>query len=264
MVRLKIARGAVLRSGPILIAFLTVVVGWLFVCLALMPTLGVSFTAAFPAGMVALAAALLTYMNLPGYVHLGSDGVLLDWRGKTRYVPFADVQDVAIYKEDAMGKHMIGVGLKLRTGEEVRAPIGENQFGADKRAKDLEARLRAALTSYQHNAEPDHAPALARGDRSDAQWLERLRSVGQGANANMREAPVPLEQLWRIVECASAEPTARAGAAVALRVSLDNDAKTRLRVAADCTAEPALRRVLETAAADDEDRLTVALSRIDR
>ena len=64
---------------------------------------------------------------------------------------------------------------------------------------------------------------------------------------------VPVEVLWRVVEDPTAATTARAGAAFALRSTLDDDGKARLRIVADACAAPKLRVALDELATGEDD-----------
>lgn len=103
------------------------------------------------------------------------------------------IGDAPPYAEDVMGKRINGVELALRSGESVKVPIGEDQFGADKRVAELSAALRAALEAYRRIEAVDDAAFLARGDRSKEASIARLRGLGEGANAGPREAPDPCQ-----------------------------------------------------------------------
>lgn len=270
--RFKVARGAINRMGPILAVFIGAVVVWMISFLVLFPAvifpaLGLDQKIAVimaPGGLITMVAALIVYLNLPGRLDLGADGVLIDLRdSEKQYVSFADIIDAPRYDEHVMGKHFIGVSLELRSGGAVKVPMGEDQFGADKRVAALSDRIRAALDAYRRREQGDDASALARGARSPEEWHRRLRGLGEGANAGPREAPVPIDRLWRIVEDPSAEPPIRAGAAAALSAGLDDAGKQRLRIAAESTAAPKLRIALESAAAGDDDAVVAALAEVE-
>jgi hypothetical protein len=73
---------------------------------------------------------------------------------------------------------------------------------------------------------------------------------------------VPIEELRRVVGDTTATSDVRVGAAVALRVAEGARSVERIRIAAEVTAAPELRSVLEAIADEpDEDRLHQHLSR---
>lgn len=264
--RFKIGRGTLVDFRSLIWKLLAGIALWIAAFTALVTTLGPAmkgFVLLGPAGAIAMVLSLIVYLNLPGRLHLGTDGVLVDWRGDKRYVPFSEIEDAPPYAEDVMGKRMIGVELRLRGAAPVKVPIGEDQFGADKRVAELSGAIRAALEGYRRLAAADDAAFLARGERSKEAWLAHLRGLGEGANAGPREAPIPVERLWRIALDPSAGAASRAGAAAALASGLDAAGKERLRVAAESTAAPHLRFALEAAATGDEQAMSDAMDRME-
>jgi hypothetical protein len=189
--------------------------------------------------------------------------VLVDFRGNKRFVAFGDLRDAPVYRESAMGKRFVGVALDLDSGERVKVPIGEERF-AGERAEELSGSIRAALEKHRQRAGDEDASVLARGDRSAAAWAARLRGIGEGANAGPREAPIDEERLFRIAESPDAAPELRAGAAAALSARLDDEGRTRLRIAADATAEPDVRSALTAAVDGDEEAVITALDQVKR
>ena len=104
--------------------------------------------------------------------------------------------------------------------------------------------------------------ALGRGARSADEWLSSLRGLGKGAT-DYRTGVLPVEELRRVVGDPAAASDVRVGAAVALRVAEGASGVERIRVAADATAAPELRGVLEDIAAEtDEDNLRRHLARV--
>ncbi len=262
----KIARGALVDFRSLIWKLLAGIAIWAGGFVALVAMFGPAMkglVALGPAGLLAGVLSLIVYLNLPGRLHLGADGVLVDWRNEQRFVPFSEITDAPPYAEDVMGKRMIGVELRLRGGQSLKLPVGEDQFGADERVRELSVAIRAALQRYRDIEAVDDAGFLARGDRSKGEWLSRLRGFGEGANAGPREAPIPVDRLWRIVEDPSAGVTSRAGAAVALSTALDAAGKERLRIAAEASAAPHLRVALEAAATGDEEAVSEALDKLE-
>jgi hypothetical protein len=199
--RFKIGRGTLVDFRSLIWKLLAGIAIWIAAFVALVTTVGPAmkgFVLLGPAGLVAMVLSLIVYLNLPGRLHVGTDGVLVDWRGDKRYVPFSEIEDAPPYAEDILGKRMIGVELRLRGAPPVKVPIGEDQFGADKRVAELSGAIRAALEGYRRLAAADDAAFLARGERTKEAWLAHLRGLGEGANAGPREAPIPVERLWRI------------------------------------------------------------------
>ncbi len=99
---------------------------------------------------------------------------------------------------------------------------------------------------------------LARGKRSIGEWMGALAQITDTAGG-FRSSAVPRDQLWRVVDDATATTELRAAAAIALRRELGDDERTRFRVASNVSAEPALRKVFLAVGEDDERELTAAL-----
>jgi hypothetical protein len=127
----------------------------------------------------------------------------------------------------------------------------------------IHERIREAFEAHGRGDVTLAAAALRRGTRDVAAWIRALQAIGSGASADHRTAPVPPDQLWRIVEDPHAEPGARAGAAVVLRGSLDEAGRSRLLAAAGATAQPRVRIALEAAGEGDEAALAEALAAVE-
>src|SRR5262249_28225525 len=141
----------------------------------------------------------------------------------------------------------IGIKLTLRSGEEVQIPVTTRSWGDNELAL-IEERIREAREAYRTGGAEADAALLKRGDREVSAWVSMLRTIGAGANADMRTAPVPRERLFRIVEDPASPAIDRAAAAVALGADLDEDGRRRLADAAHATAAPKLRVAIEKAA----------------
>jgi hypothetical protein len=126
----------------------------------------------------------------------------------------------------------------------------------------LVERIQEQVAAHRARAAPDGA-SLARSGRATEAWMREVAAVTE-AGASYRTPAVPPDELWRIVEDAAAPPTARAGAAVALRQALDAVGRVRLRAVADACAGPRLRVALDAvASSEDDDLLTRALDPLD-
>jgi len=265
--RHKIARGAVRKLGRIVLLFLGLVVALVTGTLVALSSSTGAGTALGSTGMVAVIAGpllpllvgLLVFVNLPGWVEIGSDGVLIDWRGERQHVRFHELEEVVTYREQSGGKTLVGVDLLLREAPPIRVLVGEDQLGAGARTQALRDALAAALAAYGARVPSEAVSLPERGDGPTEQWLARLKAVGTGANAGPRDAPVAAERLWRVAEDPLAPPHERTSAAAALSAELDAQGRKRLRIAAAETASPALRSALESAAASDDLGLRDAL-----
>jgi hypothetical protein len=193
-----------------------------------------------PVVLVALLSALI-----PSRVEVGADGLVLRWLWTRRFIPHMRIRRVDEFMTGKDFHH--GVDLTLDSGERVRIPV--HQVGSnDWRTAMVLERVREAMEIAKRGLHHVDASLLQQNGRDVKGWMTALRSIGTGANASLRIAPVPSERLWHVVEDPGAEVTARAGAAVALAADLDDDRRARLRVAAEAIASPKLRVVLEQVA----------------
>src|SRR5262249_47139974 len=122
------------------------------------------------------------------------------------------------------------------------------------------ARVKRAIAASESDEE---AAALLRpAGAVDASHVAQLRVLGAGEDASYREARVPRERLWRLVEDPGVDGATRARAAVAL--SGDAEGRERLRVVAEATASPKVRVALERTAEGHEDaRVAEALAELE-
>jgi hypothetical protein len=201
-------------------------------------------------------------------VSVGADGVRLrHLLERARFVPFSSIE-----RAELDGKN---VTLHLHTGERIvmHSPAGASgkpggsldgpvalADGAIE-ARKLVERIEAQLAARRARESAD-APTFARAGRETDEWLREV-AAATDANASYRTPAVPPEELWRIVEDTAAAPTARAGAAAALREALDDPGRVRLRAAADACAAPRLRIALETVASSESADLRGAFDTLD-
>ncbi|MDB5213530.1 MAG: hypothetical protein JWO86_1457, partial [Myxococcaceae bacterium] len=187
-------------------------------------------------------------------VSVGADGVRIrHLLQRARFVPFSAIDDALTDGRD--------ITLRLNDGEEIvmHHPGGRGfkPLAFADRADDgrkLVERIKTQVAVHRARGGAD-APVFARAGRDTAQWLRDVAGATD-VHASYRTPAIPPDELWRIVEDAAAPPTARAGAAVALRGGLDEDGRVRLRATADACAAPRLRVALETVASgEDEEEL---------
>jgi len=125
-------------------------------------------------------------------------------------------------------------------------------------ADHLYEAARAAHLAATHDATPILA-ALPRGERSVAMWLRELRGAHGGG---YRDLAMSDDQLFDILEDATAGDAVRAAAAVCLAARKNDEVNEKLRVAADDVAAPKLRVVLDATLEEDDDALTRALEEL--
>ena len=149
-------------------------------------------------------------------------------------------------------------------GSRVERVRSASQKCHDQGHSRIEERIQEAMETYRRGDAEGDAALVRRNGRDLGAWINALRSLGAGSNADLRTAPLPRERLFRIVESPTAAAGERAAAAVALGTELDEEGRARLRSAAEATAAPKLRIAIEQAAASaDEEALREALSALE-
>ena len=133
----------------------------------------------------------------------------------------------------------------------------------DQRVAIIQERICEAMETFRSGGAAAAGALLRRGKRPVSEWIATLRAIGAGANADMRTAPLPRENLFRIVESPTSSAAERAAAAVAAGVEIDDDGRARLRRAAEAVAAPRLRIAIEAAAGTDDAALAEALSEVE-
>ena len=118
-------------------------------------------------------------------------------------------------------------------------------------------RLTDAWEAYRAGIAPDALGLLARAGRGTLDWVRGLRALGEG-QGGYRGIGLTPDHLWRIAEDASAPRESRVGAALALRSTLDDEGRRRLRVAAESSASPKVRVALEATADEVDDEAVAA------
>jgi hypothetical protein len=212
-------------------------------------------------GLVGIAACLvgmLVHALMLPLLTVGADGLMLSRLGRERFISYGDI-DAAGYEERLWG-FRCGVLLRLRSGEDVLVGMVERDRETGAR---IEERIREAIEVFIAREAACDTALLRRGTRPVSAWLGSLRAIGAGANADMRTAPLPCDQLLRIVEDPASPADVRAAAAVALGADADEHLRARLRSIAGAVAAPRLRVVIEAATGDDDAELEAALAQVE-
>ncbi len=225
------------------------------------PLAGHGVSIQIPILLIYLGFMLLTRTTIT----VGADGVLRSWLGKKEFWSYGEIASVNRFLDLNIGrKHKWqGVELTLRSAERVRLPIASRNGFQQTQLDLILERIREAMDSHRQGEPAADTALLARQARPVADWIKSLRAIGSGAHVDHRTAPVAPERLFRIVEDPSLAASTRAGAAVALGASLDEEGKVRLKGAAGAIAAPKLRIAIEAAADGDEAALTEALAAIE-
>ncbi len=221
--------------------------------------------ASVPVGIaIGLAAvALLVASSARTKIIVGAEGLWWSWMGVRRFIGYGDVESI---ERDQFGGTAGRLLVQLHSGQTLffRPSDTKDRREGQTLLDQLEGRLTEAMASYRAGGTAGDAARLARGSRETKAWLASLRAIGSGANVDARTAPLPREQLFRIVEDSATDASARAAAAVALGMHLDAEGRARVRSAATATAAPKLRIALEAiaeGAADPE--LEAALAEVE-
>lgn len=218
-----------------------------------------------PLGLAFAVLALTALTVIPTKLKVGADGLLVQWIRRSRFIGYGEIARIDPFEDAGSGKHKVaGLELTLRSGESVRLPVMSKRSAVRDEIYIVHERITQAVETWSRGDGVAHAALVRRAGREPSRWVRALRGIGAFANADARTAPVMPEKLWRIVEDPAAPADARAGAAVALSQTADDEGKARLRAAASAIAAPKLRFAIETAAgADTEEALTAALSEVE-
>lgn len=216
-----------------------------------------------PVQLALVAWLVASFAIRRGTLSVGADGLRIDAPGDHRFIPWSEVTDASPRGNGVLLELAGEKRLKLRVNRRLRFDYTDNE--AD--ALGLYGRIQVARTQARERQDArEAANRLARNGRSVEAWHDDLRSLGGG----FRTAAFDFDDLERVLLDPLAEPSARAGAAVALR-RLDARTHTaeghgpeRIRVVAQACAEPRLRVALDRAAqAEDEAALREALAAMD-
>jgi hypothetical protein len=204
------------------------------------------------AQVFAIPLALVVYglvLLMPSYVMIGAEGLRVTWMRREKIIRFDDVA--------AISGSQNRVEIRTRGGELVALELLRgitDRSRADDEARALRERVAEALRAYAERAHADDRAAalVARDGRSAWAWLGQVRHL---LASSYRGAALGPERLWRVIGDPEAEPSARVGAAAALRTSMDACALAKLRDLASESVVAELRAGLlavREAATDDD------------
>ena len=225
-----------------------------------------------PIGLVALAGFFLAFtwgvrLVSRAVLRVGADGILVKRTlGRRRFLRHDEIRNVqadgdAVVVTPAHGQPLTFTVQGGRRGNESRR---QDELRADEAAAIVRriSQARRAFDELGARA-PDLAAALARGSRTTEEWMNELRRIGAGASGTFRTIGVARDQLFAVVESTTAAARDRLAAIVALRATLTEDEKPRIRVAAERCALPDLReKMLRIAETEDEGDLEEELQEI--
>lgn len=212
------------------------------------------------AALVALAGGLTFARSVPDVV-IGVDGVSHAKPGLGRrgyaFTSFADVERVDVEEFGTGRARALRVLLVHQDGE--RTVVATLHAAKRDQIDAIAHRIRASLVEFRA-AEGRAATALEKANAPVSTWLEGLRELAR-RGSDYRSGALAPDQLAEIVADPKAPLDVRVGAAVVLAEGGDDDARSRVRVAADAAASPRLRIALESVAsgAPNEDAVEAAL-----
>jgi hypothetical protein len=190
-------------------------------------------------------------------VTIGTDGILIEGYWRRRFVPYSSVEFLEREHSGPTWRPMVSRGffLVLHSGERIylhtmHERLRDGMFEGDYLFDAAVAHHRAAV----HDA-PNATVALSRGGRSAAEWIRELRTARE---PRYRVAAIPDEEIYSVLVDPSADKSARAGAAVCLATAGD-EARAKVRIAAEDVAAPELRAAIDAALSDDEEALARSL-----
>ena len=228
----------------------------------LMWPVGATITPVAAATWLALSAAILgasALLTRSPEVVVGADGVTIRRRLRRRFLRFEEIAAAGVEGIDERSTTLV---ISLAGGSQERIGAG---IVATERIPALAARIRDAKAAASGASGARRGAALlARGGRSLAYWRAALVDLVQ-RNKGYRDVSLSRDDLERALAAPGSTAEERIGAALALSGLGPEEARPRLRVAADVCADPKLRTALlriADAEADDE-AVEVALADAD-
>lgn len=204
---------------------------------------------------------------LPTKIAVGIDGIHLGWLWRKKFIPMADITSVV-----PMDDRVIHVARRDGSSEKIFTSMrrrssfsGSDPYAIQQRDAVL-ARIREAKAAFTSGGPTaDISSLIARGTRTQAEWLAELAKIRQGlaGGAGYRDVTLREDDLLRLVEDPKATEDARAGAALLLSGALDDEKRARIRVAAEASASPKLRVALDASTEDDEEALHEAMGELE-
>ena len=216
----------------------------------LWPAGGGVITPLAPAVWVALTAAMIgasALLTRSPEVVVGADGVTIRRRLRQRVLRFDQITAVS-----GEGASLV---LTLTDGSKEKIDAG---LVATERIPALAARIRDAKAAVAgSSAAPRGAALLARAGRSLADWRAAIVELVQRSKG-YRDVSLSPEDLERALGAPESTAEQRIGAALALADLGAEEARPRLRIAAEVSASPKLRAALEKIADTGIDEEAVA------
>jgi len=172
-----------------------------------------------------------------GALRFGADGVHVEGRFRSRYVPYRDIARVELGNTSGAT-----TWLTLRT---LTGRISLGSFLPTQRARLVAALLEEGVAMVRCGAEAGaHVAELDPTEADPVAWTDRLRHVLE--TQDYRAVAVDAGRLLGLLRNPAAEPRQRVAAALALRHT--EGGLARIRVAADVSTDPEVQRALSALA----------------
>ncbi|MEJ7735504.1 MAG: hypothetical protein WKG00_40745 [Polyangiaceae bacterium] len=236
--------------GPFLLALVS-----LLPASVLLVAITAGHTGAAVVGAAILVPILAAWFGLlrftaSGTAVVGADGSSIEYWGRKRFVPHADVLDVELERGWADAEHP-GKVVVVTEKERIELPTTTYVADAPERARALAARIvearREAVARIDDLTAAAKKAALVRNGRTVDAWRGDLARLS-AERSDYRRVGFEAEELVAIVEDSLAAPEQRLGAALALSSRKEPALQQRVRVAAAACARAPLRVALGHAA----------------
>ena len=208
--------------------------------------------AAFPLGLLVTAISTALVVLRFGFprVVVGADGVRV-LRVRRRFVPYEQIAKVELVPATYVNGPP-SVRVVLHDGFDLPLPT---IAAPRERIEGLAQRIREAARNHAGGA-ARRLDALARAGRSVAAWRTEVERMAV-APPGFRDHALGIDDFDRVLGDAAAPPDQRIAAALALRAIDPAAAAPRIRIAADTSADDALREALASAAEGEVDEVLV-------
>lgn len=233
---------------------------WLTIALSTSPWILVNLLRHMPGwigfAVLGLYGLVALPVVLPQKIAIGEDGVLLRWASRRRFIPFALLREARATP--------LGVELELADDETIEIRLTQRADAEPARRSTMLERIAQGLALHRALEPAEDEALLLRGERDLEAWIHEMTVLGASDAHGYRTIAIPRERLWAVLENASADPSARQGAALALRTRLDDEERERLASVGQKSASPNLRVAIDAVVrAPDVPRLRVALEQAD-
>jgi hypothetical protein len=230
---------------------------WLTVLLTASPWIVFNVLRYLPGFMlfviVGLYGVIALPLVIPQKIAIGEDGVLMRWAGRRRFLAFGRIGAVQLTP--------LGVELFLLEGRTLEIRVTQRADAELPRRRAILQKIEEGIEAHRALVPAEDEALLKRGERNRDEWMQEMQRLGAADSLGYRAMSIPRERLWSVVENPSADPSAREGAALALRTRLDDEDRRRLTAIAQKSASPRLRVAMDAVASTtiDDPKLRITL-----